>query len=282
MATKATSKKKFKKGLSSLLAGPVVKKVMANVADKKVREISEHFPHIFTPKVAETEEERNNTFSIRHDVFSEELGLEQRRETLLETDQFDRYSIHCFLQHRATGKLAGTVRVVRPENENQQLPMQHYLENGFNEEDISPDDLRQDKIAEISRLAVPREFRRKHVKSEYKKARRSTRSLKNEIQCYPYVAIGLYFTAMSVLLKNNINHAFIMVEPRLAKSLRFIGFPLEQVGPETDYFGRRAPFYVRVKTIPFKLSRGFNLLFESIDQSLNHQQIVKEIKKRLR
>lgn len=90
---------------------------------------------------------------------------------------------------------------MRPENENQQLPMQHYLENGFNEEDISPDDLRQDKIAEVSRLAVPREFRRKHVKSEYKKTRRSTRSLKNEIQCYPYVAIGLYFTAMSVLLK---------------------------------------------------------------------------------
>lgn len=125
MATKATSKKKFKKGLSSLLAGPVVKKVMANIADKKVREISEHFPHIFKPKVAETEEERNSTFSI-----------------------------HCFLQYRPTGKLAGKVRVVRPENENQQLPMQHYLENGFNEEDISPDDLRQDKIAQIYRLSA--------------------------------------------------------------------------------------------------------------------------------
>ncbi|WP_394222307.1 PEP-CTERM/exosortase system-associated acyltransferase [Alteromonas gracilis] len=282
MTSTTTPKKRFKKRISSLLAGSVVKKVMANVADKKVREISNYFPHFFTPKVAETEAQRNSTFSIRHDVFSEELGLEQRRETLLESDQFDRYSIHCFLQHRPTGKLAGTVRVVRPKNENQPLPMQHYLDDGFHDEEISPDDFRQDKIAEISRLAVPREFRRKHVKSEYKRRFRSRRSLSNEIQCYPYIAIGLYFTAMSVLLRNNINHAFIMVEPRLAKSLKFIGFPLEQVGPETDYFGRRAPFYIRVKATPFKLGKGFNSLFESIDQTLNHQQIAQQIKKRLR
>lgn len=257
----------MKRVVASPIVGSVLKRVLAHVRDKKVASAAEQFTEVFSPHVAGSEHQKDLTYAVRHEVYCEELGLEPTRESLLETDSFDAYSIHCFLEHEQSHSVAGTIRIVRPNYEHQKLPMQKYLKDGFYEGEISPDDLKQNKICEISRLAVPLSFRRKVLK----KGQSPTMNrfyLNREKKVYPYVAIGLYFTAVSVLIRKGINHSFVMIEPRLAKSLKYIGFPLDQIGPVTNYNGQRAPYHIRIKQVPFKLRHGFNKLFKNVDTAL--------------
>ena len=62
-----------------------------------------------------------------------------------------------------------------------------------------------------------------------------------------------------------------MVEPRLARSMRFVGLPFEQIGPVIDYHGKRAPFYIQPQSVEENLKPDFKALLGSIKAGLAHQ-----------
>jgi N-acyl amino acid synthase of PEP-CTERM/exosortase system len=62
-----------------------------------------------------------------------------------------------------------------------------------------------------------------------------------------------------------------MMEPRLARSLRFVGIPFDQVGPVVEYHGKRAPFYISRELLMNGLSPGFKNMLKSIDKEVNNQ-----------
>jgi len=219
---------------------------------------------VFISKIASTNDERLESFRIRHNVFAEELGLEPINASSLETIQSDDYSILCLLSIRENDKSCGTVRLVAPDNPEQLLPIEEFCANAVTNDTLHPNNFDRSEVCEISRLAVPKTFRRRKF-DNYKEAgigniddfsvyARNARS-------FPLISICLYLSAAAIAVASGRNHAYVMVEPSLARRMSAIGLRFTQIGNLTDYHGQRAPFYIYGGDVQKNLKLPFRLLF---------------------
>lgn len=247
---------------------------MQSAANSEAKSISTHFSQFLKPVISDTQQHAENSFRIRHHVYCEELNFEDEKPDQLESDEYDPHSIHCLIQHKSTERYAGTVRVITSANEGESLPITDFCSHSITDNAFHPDKFARNDVCEISRLAVPAEFRRRKM-DKYKGAATGTINevtySETELRCFPFIAVGLYLSATSLLLRLNINHCFVMVEPRLARSMRFVGLPFKQIGDVVEYHGKRAPFYIRPQEVPESLNTGFKMLLDSIDQELGEQ-----------
>src|SRR5690606_33394678 len=106
---------------------------------------------------------QREVFRIRYDVYCEELRFEDpaRFPDLQETDEYDRYSLHCLLRHAPSDTFAGCVRLVLPATPSDPLPFERLCAGHMYDdvlEELVPD---RRKVGEISRLAVRSNFRRR-------------------------------------------------------------------------------------------------------------------------
>ncbi|GAB5380357.1 MAG: hypothetical protein Alis3KO_10090 [Aliiglaciecola sp.] len=236
--------------------------------------ISGHFSDYLKPVFSESQEHKEHSYNIRHQVYCEELHFEPENEQKLETDNFDSHSYHCLIQHKSSGNYAGTVRLIVSNSASQQLPIELYCKEAIQRPELFPDNFDRNDICEISRLAVPLQFRRRKMDNFDGAAigliNKEVYS-ETELRCFPFIAVGLYLSATSILLHKNINHCYVMVEPRLARSMRFVGLPFEQIGPVVDYHGKRAPYYIQPKKVEENLNEDFKSLLFSINNALTHQ-----------
>tara|TARA_R110002153_G_scaffold940_10_gene4314 strand:+ start:10391 stop:11194 length:804 start_codon:yes stop_codon:yes gene_type:complete len=265
--------KNLKKYSNKPIIGPLIKKVMNIAVNNELKTVSRHFATYLSPVLATTPLLKDEAYRIRHGVYCEELKFEAENPAKIEKDDFDDYSFHCLIQHLPTHNYAGTVRVVRPETNGQTIPIQKYCLNSISPGKINPNDFKPHEICEISRLAVPNEFRRRKM-DKYSGAstgviNQQTYSV-NELRCFPFIAIGLYLSAASLVMENQIKHTFVMMEPRLARSMKFIGIEFEQIGPVIEYHGKRAPYYINPELLMENLSPGIKLMLKHIRLTLNH------------
>jgi len=244
----------------------------------KLREanyISSHFSSHLAPVVARSNTLRNEVFRIRHGVYCEELGFEPVKENGMELDDFDAFSVHCLIKHSRSSTFAGTVRIVRPTESHQQLPIEKYCLNSITNNQLNPSNFDRKDICEVSRLAVPKHFRRRQMDNHQGAAvgtiNQETYS-ETELRCFPFIAVGLYFAAAALALEEQIKHAYVMMEPRLARSMGFVGIKFQQIGPVVDYHGKRAPYYINQELLNTKLSPSFMKMLNDIRQSISEQK----------
>lgn len=265
--------KNLKKYANKPLIGPLVRKVMDFAVNREVKTVARHFSTYLHPLVAENTEDSNESFKIRNSVYCDELNFLDTGVNGLEVDSFDSYSTHCLIQHIPTGRFAGTVRVVRPEQAGHTIPLQKYCADSIAKDKINPGDFAPHEICEISRLAVPKDFRKRQT-DNFKGAATGVINQQiyseNELRCFPFIAVGLYLSAASIVIENGIKHTFVMMEPRLARSMNFIGIKFEQIGPAVNYHGKRAPYYINPSLLMDNLTPGFQLMLRDIRKSLNH------------
>lgn len=266
--------KKLRKYVDKPFIGPLVKKAMSFAISRQANQISQHFSEYLSAVVAFDDHEKSESYKIRHNVYCEELNFEPQRSHGQETDDFDSQSVHCMIKHTPTNSYAGTVRIVKTERADELLPIEKYCISSIDERSVHPSDFPRHEICEISRLAIPAQFRKRatdkfsgsatgaineHVYSE------------RELRCFPFIAVGLYLSAASVTMNLGIKHCFVMMEPRLARSLRFVGIPFQKVGPIVDYHGRRAPYYISRELLMGGLSPGFKNMLSMIEHDINEQ-----------
>jgi len=265
--------KNFKKYANKPIIGPLIKKVMDFAVNREVKTVARHFSTYLYPLVADTTELSNESYRIRNDVYCDELNFLDTGHNGLEVDDFDKYSTHCLIQHIPTTRFSGTVRVVRPETNQHSIPLQKYCSESISKDKINPKDFAPHEICEISRLAVPKDFRKRQT-DNFKGAATGVINQQiyseNELRCFPFIAVGLYLSAASVVIENEIKHTFVMMEPRLARSMSFIGIQFEQIGPAVNYHGKRAPYYINPSLLLENLTPGFQVMLKDIRKSLNH------------
>lgn len=235
-------------------------------ANSEAIRMADHFSYYLKPQIAYNPNLRTNSYAIRHNVYCEELSFEQRRSSKIETDIFDTHSIHSLIQHR-DGQFAGTVRMVLSLEEDQKLPLEKISNLNLKGAKICPGQFARHSICELSRLAVPKIFRRRRtdaVSGAATGAFQTEYYSETELRCFPFIAIGLYLTAASMCIISGIEHVFVMMEPRLARSMNFIGIKFEQIAPAIEYHGRRAPYHIVPSTFLTHLSDGFSSLFLNI------------------
>ncbi|WP_333607883.1 PEP-CTERM/exosortase system-associated acyltransferase [Arsukibacterium sp.] len=243
--------------------------------------LAENFALYFDIKFANTKALQQEAYRIRHAVYCEELGWEPLRDDKMEIDNCDSYSFTLLLQHKATKRYAGTARlVITPPNQPEcLLPFEAHCLDSITPGAINLQDFQPGSYSEISRLAVPEEFRRRlgeqhtpFVVNEFSSdvAVFSEEERRN----FPNIAVGLYLSIIALSRMCHHQAMFVVVEPRLKKRLERIGFPFEQLGEEMDYHGVRALFYLRKENYTAKLSPEVLELYQFLYDSLYPQVLL--------
>jgi len=212
--------------------------------------ISQLFHRYFQVILADTPALREEVYRIRYEVYCQEFKFERAADFSdgLERDAFDtQRSHHCLLLHRESGLFAGCVRLVvnDPAKLDESLPFEEGCNTSLINPDITPMLAKRSKIGEISRLAVPSTFRRRHSDPGSPIGDLSIPDFShNERRCFPHIPMGLYLAAAAIGLKKNLDGVFAVMELRLARHLRRFGIVFQQASNVIDYHGQRAVFYI--------------------------------------
>lgn len=224
-----------------------------------------YFPHIFQAQLALTSTQKQRVFQLRHKVYCEEMGFEPLRVDGLETDRYDDRSLHASITHVASGKLAGTVRIISSDNQLELLPIEQHFSDQITHAELAPENFSRQHICEISRLAVPEEIR---CRSSIVQTGQS----EVENACCKMVAISLYLQVINMCLRTGRIHAYVMIEPALARVLRRIGIHFIQIGNPIDFNGLRAPYYLDIRTTATTLKPEYRKLRDILEAQLYNRQ----------
>jgi N-acyl amino acid synthase of PEP-CTERM/exosortase system len=206
------------------------------------------FNQYFNVLPADSPELLRETMALRYQVYCVEHGFEnpENYPDGLESDQYDKHSKHSGLSHVASQQLAGTVRLILadPENPDQPFPMEEHCV-------ILPEfraiiaSYPRHEIAEISRLAVSKAFRRRAREAEtvhgVVEQTESEQRIEGERRVVPWIILGLIQAMITMGTESNIKLWLVVMEPPLLRLLGKHGLAFTSVGPRIDYHGWRSP-----------------------------------------
>lgn len=188
----------------------------------------------------------DQVYRLRFQVYCVEHPFEQPIEHPdgLEVDNLDQYSLHSLLVHRTSGWPAGTVRMILGDHlsDVDAMPMaQACAVQGINASRLFP----VGRSAEISRFAVPKEFRRRQGEqaSPSGAVEETPARAEEERRMVPHITLGLIQALVQQSEEHNIDYWCALMEPALLRLLARIGIHFEHVGTLVDFHGRRQPCY---------------------------------------
>ncbi len=234
------------------------------------------FINYFQPVIASNNALRLQAHRIRYDVYCAELALESGSPNNLEADEFDAYSLHYLLKHKASNQYVGTMRMVLPPPNRPDLliPLEKYCLDAVDRSIMDIKKLSRGSFAEVSRLAVVRSFRRRagdfcRIKDGQEKTQCVSKNRSYSVKIddrrqSPNIAVGLYLIAASLFVLKKLDYIFIMINPGLVKALNSTGLYFEQMGDAVDYHGMRAPFFITPENLNKFLKPEYRLLQDRI------------------
>lgn len=209
------------------------------------------FDDHFEVFLADTQESKAIHFSIRYQVYCEELGFENKADFPLEQeyDAYDDRSIHFIVRHKDTGAWVGAMRLIFKNN--QPLPME---KNCNLDEHIEYSNSYQS--VELSRLCLVKEIRRRLTDidpplgiTEYSNEIDETDNVKsfyNHHRNSRSTIWGLLHAATEYGYNNNIQKCFFLTTNALARVIRKGGLSLLNIGAPCYLNGERYPFKMNV------------------------------------
>jgi len=181
---------------------------------------------------------REQFFRLRYHVYCVENSFEDREmhPEGLETDRFDGHSASSVLLHRETGAVAGGVRIILPYHDGgrRDLPMWSVCSPESYSSRVGPRTVQQ--TAEVSRIAVSKEFRQRYAKTW---GNEGTDSLRIVAQ----LSVGLLGAVVRMCAERGITHICAIMEPSLLRMFARWGVHLQKLGKPVEYHGIRQPAF---------------------------------------
>ncbi len=203
------------------------------------------FRRYFRIESAADENSLREVFRLRHEVYCEDLGFEATREEGIETDEYDRNSLHCLLRTNGPAAIesVGCTRIVMtdPADRDAPLPFERTCAHTLDRALMESLAARRDRICEVSRLAVCRKFRRR--KGEHAAAvsiREEDFGIADQPR-FPYIPVSLYLGAIALAEAAGVDRLFVLTEPRLAAHFARLGVNIRQIGGPVSHRGVRIP-----------------------------------------
>lgn len=175
----------------------------------------------------------------RYEVFCEELGrvdapgLHSAQGRPIETDQYDPFSRHFIACHKPTDTVAGFVRVILPNESGLNVTPRYVIDRPLPYEDAT-----DDRIGEISRMAIAPHFRRRHSdrgkpvhgdpESEMSKKPEGLR------QHQPELVLGMYREVYQLCRQTGLDYCVAAMDSHFSRLLIALGFPFVPVGPVNE------------------------------------------------
>ncbi|MCU7818540.1 MAG: PEP-CTERM/exosortase system-associated acyltransferase [gamma proteobacterium symbiont of Lucinoma myriamae] len=213
--------------------------IIPTVSTQSLPELSQACQQI----MLECQKIRYQVYCIEHDFEKPEEHLNQ-----LEQDEYDDLSLHALLQHKPSGDFAATVRLVTFQalGEKGLFPME--LHSTFDTQGHTAlDALPRNSIAEVSRFAVSKTFRKRLTDTNYHGV--SDFGEKREIdskRIIPHITLGLFKILFQMSKTAEIHYWYAVMEVTLIRLLKRFGFNFVRVGPAVEYHGKRIPCFISV------------------------------------
>ncbi|MDX9715191.1 MAG: PEP-CTERM/exosortase system-associated acyltransferase [Dissulfurispiraceae bacterium] len=226
----------------------------------------------FEFKRVHTSAELNEIFKLRYKVYVEEWGFEKAEDHIkgVELDDYDDSALHFMaLRH---GNLIGTIRMILSSQKG--LPIQ---KNCTINQDL--DCIDHSKIAEISRLAVSKDYRRRQEDAQmYGSDSQSVlpfpvaeeMSSKRRRQ---EVIIGLFKAMYAESKIIGLTHWCAVMAKALHILLTRLGIIFKPIGPEVDYHGRRIPYLLCIEEAERIMERINPMLYREFAEAARDERI---------
>lgn len=191
---------------------------------------------------------------LRYEVYCREFGFEREEDCpgQRESDAWDGRSLHCLLLHHASGRDAGTVRLVLADPAEPAAPLPFVAHCGASlhaDHPAHPARFAPGLCCEVSRLAVGTAFRRRPGEAESPIGQIDGLDISApELRTYPLISLALFVAATRLVSACGCAHAYAIMEPRLARRLGSAGLVFERIGDDIEYHGRRAAFHIHIDT----------------------------------
>lgn len=218
------------------------------------------FHSYFAIVPAVTAELLDEVFALRYQVYCVEHLFENSAEYAdgKERDRFDARSVHALIRHRATNLCAAAVRLILADPDEPQalFPIEHGCGESFTKETrLCIARLCRPRVAEISRFAVSKEFRRRLGEAETVSGV-SPRAVYSDAlgagsrrRGFPHITLGLFAAIVRMSVDQGITHWFAVMEPTLLRLLQRFGIEFPPIGPIVDHHGLRRPTLATAATV---------------------------------
>jgi N-acyl amino acid synthase of PEP-CTERM/exosortase system len=219
---------------------------------------------------AVTESLKDEAYRLRHSVYCEDLGFEPPSSDFREVDEFDANSSHLLIRHLSTGEFVGCVRLVRlpPGSPLERLPLERTCGGKLAAGAIPADASARQHIAEVSRLAIARTFRRRRGEAKQAAPLSDESFQAGPIARFPYPLTGLYLGVIATASLEGLTKLFVLTEPRLAHHLGKLGLPIAQIGPPLEHRGLRVPSMIEVEPVVSEMGRIWKPFYDHILESV--------------
>jgi len=231
---------------------------------------------LFTYRVVDGREGFTSLLSaicqLRYQVYVNEWGFEnpQDHPAGLERDEYDQHSIHFSASPKHSDDVVGVARIIL--GSERPLPIERHFE-------ISqfPSGVRREQVAEISRLAVSKEFRCRAIdRAIFRKKQTSASDLHSSMengsefrrQCEQELVRGLYLSLYRDSKLRGLTHWFAVMAKGLYVILRRWGINFVKIGPDRDYHGTRAPYLISLESIERSLGKNHPALYGELQSGL--------------
>lgn len=237
--------------------------------------MNKEFLSIFRFILATSESDKRRVFALRHRVFCEELGFfSLNLVDRVEQDAFDINSLHCLVEHRATGIAVGCLRVVIADVEdgiNSTLPVEEHCRHLGITMNLKNGPLSRESLCEISRVAIPRFFRTGGKDDSCATDLEKLVFSQHDRQMFGMLGVALNLCATALSGISERFHVLAMIEPRFQRLLARVGLRFEQVSPIVKLLGLRAAFYINQQRAERELSDSIRPLYEALLDDLSQQ-----------
>ncbi len=200
-------------------------------------------------------------FRLRYRVYCDECGFEDPKEypEMMERDEYDDYAIHFCNTLAGHREMGGTVRMIL--NSEKGFPIEkHFIIDGR----LLPD-FERTKIAEISRLAISKSFRRRigdgilYSEKTELITDKNKLHIKNRRENEKNFASGLYRCIYKESLKRGLTHWYAAMTEGLCSLLTRQGYVWHPIGPKINYHGYRQPYIAVIAENAEGARRNFKL-----------------------
>jgi len=241
--------------------------------DRPHADLGERFRQRFELTAALEADAIDQVFRIRHDVYCRDLGWEPVRADGRESDEFDAHSYHCLLRTRDTGEPVGCSRLIvaRPDDLAHPLPFEDSCSGVLDRSLADPQRMPRRSLGEVSRLAVLKGYRRRKGEETQPAALAADDfAPRGDEDRFPFIPVSLYLGAAAIARRFDVEHVFVLTEPRLARHFARIGFDIRPVGGEVEHHGIRVPSLLSSSKVVQNLRPMIRPLYDVIERAVDH------------
>ena len=214
-------------------------------------------------------------FKLRYQVYTQECGFLDPADYPdgRETDKYDPQSLH-FVAMNQDDDVIGTLRLILPGQ--YPLPIQTYCPDLKIDKDPR-EQLPQVQFAEISRLVISKQLRRRKNDGQYYEPQVRDKVYEDEsgqkfLRRSKPMAFGLYREMYQESKRLGITHWYTLMEKSLWLLLRIHGFTFECIGDTIDVYGPVNPYIGKIGKIEEDIKKKFPQFLEYLSEDQNSER----------